>query len=199
VAVPLAPPPLPSKVERLQLGAQVGWVFDSSVDTLNGSLEVDQGLSYNFYGDITIRPGLLGELSYTWLPTHLDFDPLGGPEQQLTRLDVHYFQAGVQGEFLPGKVRPYMSVLLGATLFHPHATNIDDEWRFTMTLAGGVKYLPHPRFGLRAQARLLTTFSDVGSGLFCGVATTGAGACTTGFGGTGIVQFELSGGAFVTF
>jgi hypothetical protein len=193
------PPPLQPKLERVQIGAQLGWMFDASVDAPLGSVEVDQGLTYSLYADAVLRPGLLAEVSYTWLPTQLDFSDFeGGPERRLMGLDVHYFDAGIQGEFLVGQVRPFAELLLGATLFHPHSSLFGDEVRFNTIFGGGVKLFPVPNFGIRLQARLITSFTDVGSGIFCGVGTAG-GACVAGTTGGGIVQAELSGGVFAAF
>lgn len=187
-----APEHRPGLVDRGQVGLQLGYLFGYDVDTVAGEVGFDGGLSYGLEGTIRVPSNTLLVLNYTWLPTELDLERAGGRTEDLGDLNLHFFQAGAQWEFLHGKVRPFAGLTLGTTLFS--AERFDDEWKISTTLGGGVKYLPSSRFGVRGQVRLLNSFATTSSTIFCSFS-----GCDYGLTGGGILHAEFSAGAFWVF
>jgi hypothetical protein len=190
------PPPPPARnpwSERLQLGAQVGYLFGADVDTTGGTVGIPGGAAYTFFLSVPWRYGVVFEGMYTWFPTRLDQHDFFGNTFKLTDLDVHFFQIGVEKELVPGAVRPFLGFLLGGTLFDPHS-GFDSEFRFSTTFDVGLKAFPTERFGLRADFRVRTTWEDSGSSVFCSF-----GGCSFGVFGSGLTQVEFAGGAFFAF
>ncbi len=196
---PPPPPPPPQRrvlgpLDRVQLGAQVGWLFGANVETFDGDVGLVGNLAYTGNLDFRLPSLTLLELSYTYFPTELEFDPHIGAEGTLTDIDVHYFQIGAHQELPYGTVRPFIGFTLGATYFDPEVYLYDNETYFATVLLGGVKLLASESVGVRLQARLPYTWTGTGSAIFCG-----SGGCSYGFVGDGIWQLDLSGGVFVMF
>jgi hypothetical protein len=198
---PAPPPPPPPQrrvlepLDRVQLGAQVGWLFGANAETFEGDVGLVGNLAYT--GNLAFRlPSIttLLELSYTYFPTELEFDPFVGPSGTLTDINVHYFQIGAHQELPFGVVRPFIGFALGATYFNPEVDLYDNETYFATTLLGGVKFVATENVGVRLQARLPYTWTGTGSTIFCS-----GGGCSYGFVGDGILQLDLSAGVFVMF
>ena len=197
---PAPPPPPPERrvvgpLDRFQLGAQVGWLFGSNVETIDGDVGLKGNLAYT--GNLDFRlPSVstLLELSYTYLPTEVEFDPFVAPNVTLTDISVHYFQIGAHQELPVGVVRPFIGITFGATYFDPDVDRYDGETYFSNVLLGGVKLVPSEHVGVRLQARLPYTWTGTSSTLFCG-----GGGCSYGYVGDGILQLDLSAGVFVMF
>jgi hypothetical protein len=195
---PPPPPPPPRYVleplDRIQLGAQVGWLFGADIETFDGDVGLVGNLAYTGNLDFRLPSLTLLELSYTYFPTELEFDPYIGVGGTLTDLDVHYFQIGAHQELPYGMVRPFIGFTLGATYFDPEVNAYDNETYFATVLLGGAKIVASESVGVRLQARLPYTWTGTGSTIFCG-----GGGCSYGFVGDGILQLDLSAGVFVMF
>lgn len=83
-------------------------------------------------------------------------------------VSVGYAQIGGLQELSGGRVRPFLTGVLGLTRY---ASDADSEVRFTVGAGGGVKLFPVSRIGVRLDGRLYTTFVDGDLGFL---------ACTTG-------------------
>ena len=75
----------------------------------------------------------------------------------LQRVTVGNAQVGGLQELMDGRVRPFLTGVLGLTRY---ASDIDSEVRFSVGAGGGVKLFPTHRVGLRLDGRLFTTFVD---------------------------------------
>ena len=73
------------------------------------------------------------------------------------RVTVANAQVGGLQELLDGRVRPFLTGMVGLTRY---ASEIDSEVRFSVGAGGGVKLFPARRVGLRLDGRLFTTFVD---------------------------------------
>jgi len=205
VADPPAIPPSPDKQpvldgqhwsfpdERYQLTPFFGYTLFGGVDVTNGTLRIEDALIYGIAFDARVRGMALIEVEYRRMSSDLILEQPFAPSTKLFDLDVNYLDVGVQVELLPGIARPYAGVSAGVTLINPH-TAVDDEVRFSMALAGGVKVFFSKHVGLRAQARLTTTFFSDSSTIFCG--TSG---CAFGLGGAGLLQGDFGLGAVATW
>jgi hypothetical protein len=104
-------------------------------------------------------------------------DPYGPPAR--LHVAVDNWQAGGLQEFSGGRVRPFLTGLLGLTRF---AAEADSEWRFTVGGGGGAKLFVTRNLGVRLDGRVFATFVD---------ADTVAVACN-GTNGTCVYALRLS-------
>ena len=176
------------------------WTFSQSFDYYNGlnytSGEVDiaDKTIWGMSLDVPVRPGMWAELLYSNQASDLTFKSNSRGLETIGALNINYWQLGaVQAVKAGGKVVPFTSLSLGATYVTADENDVS-EWYFSMILGAGAKVYMNERAGLRLQARLPISFT--GGGFGAGVGTGGA---SVGFYGTGVTQFDLSAGAFVSF
>jgi hypothetical protein len=98
--------------------------------------------------------------------------------------------AGGRQDFGDGRVRPFLSGLLGLTHFGAEG---DDEIRFTLSGGGGVSIPFQRHLGMRLDGRVFTTFVDVDAAGRC------AGGCVVGVHVSVVWQAELTAGLVVVF
>jgi len=82
-------------------------------------------------------------------------DPYGPPAR--FRVSVDNYQAGGLQEFSGGRVRPFLTGVLGLTRFGVEASS---EWRFTVGAGGGAKLFATRHVGVRLDGRVYATFVD---------------------------------------
>jgi hypothetical protein len=205
VAEAPAPPPSPDKKptrdgdhwsfpdERYQITPFLGFTLFGGVDVVNGTLRIDDSLIYGIVFDARVRGMALVEVEWRRTSSNLVLERSFEPDTKLFGLDANYFDLGVQVELLPGVARPYAGVSAGLALVNPH-NNLDDEVRFSLSLEGGVKVFFTKNVGLRAQARLTTTFFSHDSPIFCG-----NDGCAFGLGGAGLLQGDFGFGAIAAW
>lgn len=75
----------------------------------------------------------------------------------LWRISVDHWQAGALQEFRRGRMRPFLTGVLGLTRY---AADADSEIRFLIAAGGGVKLFPVRHLGLRLESRVFATFDD---------------------------------------
>jgi hypothetical protein len=175
--------------DRFQLTPFLGFTLFGGVDVVNGTLRIDDSLIYGIVLDARVRGMALVEVEYRRTSSSLVLERPFEPDTKLFELAANYLDVGVQVELLPGVARPYAGISAGLTLINP-STNLDNEVRFSLALEGGVKVLFTKHVGLRAQARLTTTFFSHDSPIFCG-----NDGCAFGLGGAGLLQGDFGLGA----
>src|SRR5262245_40638955 len=112
-------------------------------------------------------------LQFEGLFTHQDasvlvpVEPFGPPARW--RMTVDHWQGGALQEFGDGRVRPFLTGLLGITRY---AGPADSEIRFTMGAGVGGKLFPASHFGVRVDGRVFATFVDANASA---IACAGAG------------------------
>lgn len=205
VAAPPAVPPSPDQrpvldgqhwkfpEDRFELTPYFGYTLFGGVDVSNGTLRIDDTVIYGIVFDARVRGMALVEVGYRRMSSDLVLEQTFAPDTKVFGLDANYFDVGVQVELLPGVARPYAGVSAGFVLVNPH-TNLDTEVRFSLALEGGVKFFFTKNIGLRAQARLTTTFFSDSSTVFCGT-----GGCAFGLGSAGLLQGDFVLGALASW
>lgn len=183
-------------IAQVELFGFGGYMTYSSVPVREGNLSFEDGNNYGFGLDVGIDRGILVELNYTHNQTSARLRRFNGGEEPLFDMNTHYFQLGAQYEFRrtsKQKAFPYTLVTLGATLFDAKNASLDDEWRFSVAMGGGGKFLFGKNFGLRLQARLLLPLTFSGGGLWCGT-----GGCSVGVGSWAtLAQFDFTAAFFI--
>jgi hypothetical protein len=79
------------------------------------------------------------------------------------RVTVQHWLAGGLQELDGGRVRPFLTGLIGLTRY---ASETDSEIRFAGSAGGGVKLLPTARVGLRLDGRVFATLVDAGGTVY---------------------------------
>ena len=114
--------------------------------------------------------------------TTAPFDP-----EELRHVTVGHAQVGGLQELSDGRIRPFLTGVLGLTRF---ASDGNSEVRFTLGAGGGVKLFPIPQVGLRLDGRVYTTFIDADARFLA----CASGRCLTSLHVDVVWQAELSAG-----
>lgn len=144
------------------IGYQFGGDFDVD-DPFVGLVRVDvaDSVSYGLTFDIPVSRSLQIELFYARQPTTLRADQgLFVPSLPLGEVDLSYFHAGVLWQSAAGQIRPFALGSLGMTEIDADLPGVDNDYRFSMSLGGGVKFLFTETIGLRLDGRFLITAID---------------------------------------
>jgi hypothetical protein len=154
-------------------------------------VDLDGAPSFGIILDVPTRNGFAVEGLFTAQRANIVLPGLGpnldAPEARL-RMSVDHYMAGGLQELDAGKMRPFLTGILGLTRY---AAPGDTEIRFTSAFGGGVKLLPSPRVGVRLSGQVFATFVDAGAGAF---ACTPSRGCLIGFHANVVWQFEFTAG-----
>lgn len=183
------------KVELLGFG---GYVWSGSQDVwygdVSGEIDLKDSGTWGIEADINVRPGAQVVLMYHRQDTELLFrSPF--ENRSVGNIAVEHWQIGGLSGIQRGNVMPFGLLTLGGTRIVPKYEDAgDDVWKFSLIFGLGAKYYVNERVGVRIQGLMPWIVVDGGGGVACG-----GGGCYTAFGGSGIVQGEVSGGLFVMF
>jgi hypothetical protein len=151
---------LPAGAQGIELMPFAGYRFGGDFFELLSGRSVDQDGSptLGVVVNVPLSNGLQVEALVTQQQATF-FAPSNSLEPPARwRATVAHAQVGGLQEFDTGKVRPFLTGLLGLTRY---ATAGDAEVRFTVGAGGGVKLFPLSRMGFRLDGRVHATFVDV--------------------------------------
>ena len=115
----------------------------------------------------------------------------GGPfDEELFDVAIQYFHAGGAYEFQRQRLRSYIAIAAGATLYDAEPANVENEWRVSGNLNGGLKVFLSPAVALRFQGTLFLTLINATTDLFCEL----PGGCLVVTAGESSVQGLVSAG-----
>jgi hypothetical protein len=181
----VAPPEAPRVTLAPMAGVQVG----GRVDTVIGTLNVDPGGTYGLAVDVRVLRSSAAELSYTYQATSLTLEQPFARDLTLFDLSVHHVQLAFVQDLYPGRLRPFVGIGLGLAVFSPHIARLPDEVQFAFHAQLGLNIQITEALGIRVLGRVISTFFQSDSGVFCSVGT-GGGGCSLGvFGGVGQLAF----------
>ncbi len=183
---------------RLEILGYGGYLWSGSQDVLyldqSGEIDFKDGAIWGIEADIAVRPGAQLVLLYQRQDTELEFR---SRLQNLTVGDVaiEYWQIGGVSGVQRGNVMPFGLITLGgARIVSEFQGAQGDVWKFAILFGLGAKLYVSERIGFRVEGRLPWIITNGGGAVSCGT-----GGCYTSFGGSGIVQGDVSGGLFVMF
>jgi len=183
--------PSPRVPMFIELSGGYGFQFGGGVSGRDGRLDIAESGSFGFTLDIPVRQNARVELFYWRQNSEVEIKPfLGTPST--SDVAVEYYQLGGMTEFPQGNLAPFGLFTLGTTRLIGKGDISGDEWRFSGTLAAGVKVAGQGRIGAKFEGRLLLTAANTGSAFWCGV-----GGCAIGIVGNPIAQGLLSASVFV--
>lgn len=128
-------------------------------------IDTDSARAVGVTVDVPLSEGLQFEAAFSHQTADI-FVP-GQPLAPSARVHftVDHWQGGGLQEYLGGRVRPFLTGVLGLTRY---AADGDSEIRFTTGAGGGVKLFLAPHIGVRLDGRIFATFIDAnGTALAC--------------------------------
>lgn len=191
--------PAVAAAQAVEITPFVGWMFGGEVRVVDGSLRLQDDVSYGIALDYELNRQVEVGASYTRQDTKLELDEWLVGKRPIYEASVNYWHVGTQYQFDPtATVRPFLGVTVGLTYYglgtrlDDDAPALDSETRFSAGLGGGVKIFPSERIGIRLAGQLLSTFLSSGAGFWCGT-----GGCGVGLSGWGVWQGHVSAGVTV--
>jgi len=129
--------------------------IDAFDDLFQPDLEVDDGDVLGAALGIPIADNLAIELLYSRQESELFFN--GGffaPRERISDVDVTYAQVGIQYQWTPGQLRPFVGAGLGIARLDPQGSSLESEDAFAGNINGGLKIFPTEHVGLRLDGRV---------------------------------------------
>ena len=123
-------------------------------DFLDSGLQIEDGDVLGAVLGVPLTDHLILEFLYSQQDTTLiDEGALFEPDIEISDLDVTYIQAGVQYQWTPGQLRPFIGAGLGVAILDPNASFLDEETRLSASIGGGLKVFVTDHFGIRVDGR----------------------------------------------
>lgn len=182
-----------------ELTPMAGYFIGGSVKFYEGRLKIKDNLSYGFVAGLPVSSGTTIEFSYISMSSTAEWRPYFSYEGKYPSrnfgMNVSYFNlGGIRTIPLAERVKGFGGLRFGAAYFNSTASDIDDLWRFQVSLGGGLKVFLTDRLGIRFQGNFHIPLVLSGAGLFCGIGGGGSG-CDVSVGSTSsILQGDLSAG-----
>lgn len=157
VLICLAGTPVPALAQHVEVMPFAGFRFGGDLFELVAGQAVDVDVSPAL--GVVLNVPLSHGLQVEGLLTHQHAHVLIPGESLDSRwhITVDHVQAGGLQEFADGRVRPFLTGVLGLTRY---AAEGNSETRFTVSAGGGVKLFPLSHLGVRLDGRISTTFVD---------------------------------------
>jgi hypothetical protein len=137
------------------------------------------------------------ELYYSQQNTDADVRGLLTSDQEID-LDIQHLQFGGTYLFAGEHARPFIALTLGGSRFSPGLSTLSSESFFSASFGAGIQLAPSNRFGVRLEARALTTFVNSDSRIFC-ASDGGSGSCLIQIDSDLLTQWEASAGLVFRF
>lgn len=187
---------LPDYDHKVEISPLVGYMLNGRVNFIDGDIQFENMIDYGINLAFNVNYGIFAELSYTYSPSVAKFRSyrVGVPDQQFD-IAIHYIQIGGVKEFMPGRIRPYGTLTLGASGFVPVNSFYESWWSFAVGLGLGVKINISEHIAIRLQGRMLLPLRYSGIGIFCGPGGCGGGLTAT----SALIQGDFSGGLIFGF
>jgi opacity protein-like surface antigen len=184
---------------RVEVFGYGGYAWTGSIDAwyanYSGKLDIKDSGIWGIEADVNVRPDAQLVLLYSRQDSKVTFG-YGGAKIAEGDVAVEQWQIGGMSGVRRGNVMPFGMFTLGGARIIPDwgGATSDDVWKFSIILGLGAKIYINDKIGLRVQGRMPWMIIDGGAYLGCGT-----GGCYSSFGGSGMVQGDVSGGLFVMF
>jgi hypothetical protein len=119
--------------------------------------DIDGAPALGFVLNVPLSNGLQVEGLVTRQSAHVSIPTRPWDAATRWHITVDHVQGGGLREFSGGRVRPFLTGVVGLTRY---AAEGNSEIRFTAGAGGGVKLFPVSSFGVRLDGRVYTTFVD---------------------------------------
>jgi hypothetical protein len=148
----------PASAQTVEIAPFTGYRFGNDFFELatNNHLDLDGAPVVGGTLNVDLGGGLSVEGVFTRQQAHVPV-PAAAASPADVRVVVDQWLAGGRQEFRDGRVRPFLTGLMGLTRY---AVEGDNELRFAISAASGVKVQLDRRLGVRLDGRVFTTFVD---------------------------------------
>lgn len=156
------------ELPRFALTPYGGYTFGGEFkdDTESLSVEVDDAAHLGLIFNVRETANTQWEIFYARQEAEADTSEIA-PSQPEVDIDVQYLHLGgtyvADGEW----ARPFLAAGIGGTRFDPGPLTFDSEDFFSFGVGAGWQLQPTERLGLRLEGRLLGTFLQSDTALFC--------------------------------
>ncbi len=184
-----------SFAQRFEVTPYYGFMFAGKMNFIDGEMNIkddwNYGIIFNF--ELDRKLGLNLELSYDRVDTRATYKKYGGLSdvKKLFDMFIEYYQLGALYNHTLSKKASAFGVFTGGVVrFSPISTKYGDDYRFAVTMGGGVKYFFTKNIGLRLQGRIKLPIYFAGGGLYLGSGGSGLylGAATA------LLQMDINAG-----
>ena len=192
-----AQPTAPPGARVVELTPYAGYRIGGQTNAEDGALDFEDAASVGASLEYVARPGGRVGLLYSRQATHVTVRPfsVGEPESTLG-MTIQWVQlTGSTDVGGTGAVRPYVVASLGGSYLDPGPSEAESDWNAAGTVGAGLRGALADRLRARLEARLLGTFIDASSRVFCSL----PGACAVSVNGELLTQFDVSLGLSVAF
>jgi hypothetical protein len=185
-------------IEYLDIIPTFGYHLGGRARFYEGDFKIEDAVTYGITLSAPVEWSVKGEFSWSRSDSKGRFIPYrSGYEPDELEMASNYFLLGAMKEFAEGSFKPFGGFHLGLAWFDSKDARYYDEFRFSVSLAGGLEYMFTDRIGIRAQGRFLIPISFSGAGMYCGIGTGGT-SCSIGTSGWGtILQGDITGGLVI--
>jgi hypothetical protein len=186
--------------KQIQVFGLGGYLINSDVTVAEGELSFNDNYTAGAGLAIEVEKNMFAEISWSMSASAAELERYTGydlpPTNDIvTDVYIHHFQVGALVEPERNeKLSPFGLITVGSSLFHPTKENLEDEWRFSIALGGGLKIYLSDTAGLRFQGRLIIPMQFSGGSVWVG---SGGAAVSVGS-WTAFVEGEFSGGLFIS-
>lgn len=181
--------------QEFEISPFTGWMLGGRLNTYNGYAKLSDGQNYGLAISYEIAYETKIELMYNRMVGDLTIHEYSEDPYTPYKVASDYFQVGALRELMDGTFRPFGVGMLGAVVFTPQDPQYSAQWRFSASLAGGIKIFPTEHIGIRIQARMLIPMYFGGLGFWCGT-----GGCSGGLSASSaMVQGDFTGALIVAF
>lgn len=163
---------------QLEISPTVGYFFGGKTNFYEGSLKIKDNINYGVHLGYDAGGYSGGEFSYAvsiseaqWRPNLSYIDRLPAKDFDI---QTHIFLlGGFKGIELSGPQLIGFGTFKAGAIYY-NASNVDDVWRFLVSLGGGLKYFINDRVGLKFQANMYLPMYFNGGGFYCGIGSGGS-------------------------
>jgi hypothetical protein len=156
------------------------------------NLDLQDGRAYGLSLDYSPNRDADLKFELLWSRQDSSFNLNGAQGSNRVGMTVDEFQIGGVLETTYGRLHPYITGLLGASLFGPQGS--DSEVRFSLSIGGGVKFFLLRNLALRGDLRGFCTVVE-SDGAFI----SSGGVTLVRFSGSTLWQGEITGGLTLAF
>ena len=196
VLIMIVTPPV-CVAQRVEIGPFAGFQFGGGFTTRDGKHSIPSAASFGVILGFSPGPMVQFEVLYQRQSTDLELeDEATGAATRLFDLTVEHIQVGTLYQYDLPKVKPFVSVMVGATHLAPQGDRAD-LWWLSGSVGVGAKTMVSRSVGLRAQARFNLSWGRAGDNVFC--APVIVGGCLVGLRGGAVTQTAITGGSFAVF
>lgn len=152
------------------LGWRFGGGFDYTVTNVNvaNNFDIKNDLNYGLIANIGFHEYFQLELLWDSQSSEINpKDPIAGLDMQpQLDLKIDYYHVGFVFPYPQGQLVPFSLFSLGVTTFYPEG-DLDNETKFSLGGALGIKYFVNDRMGFRLQSRLMATSLGSDADVWC--------------------------------